>query len=98
MLVPPGVVHAFDNASDGTTTWLNFHVPSTGFAAYLRGDREGFDSSDPPADGGRPAAEAVIAIDAVSVTLGALALELADTPGERAFALADGQMLNVIVR
>ena len=48
VLVPPGVVHAFDNASDGTTTWLNFHAPSTGFAAFLRGERDGFDSTDPP--------------------------------------------------
>jgi mannose-6-phosphate isomerase-like protein (cupin superfamily) len=98
VLVPPGVVHAFDNAGDGTTTWLNFHAPSTGFAAYLRGERDGFDSSDPPADGGRPASEAVIATDAVSVALGDLALEIGDTAGERHFALCDGRVLNVIVR
>jgi len=73
-------------------------VPSTGFAAYLRDERDGFDSSDPPADGGRSASEAVIATDAVTVTLGDLALEVADTPGERHFALSDGRVLNVIVR
>jgi mannose-6-phosphate isomerase-like protein (cupin superfamily) len=52
VLVPPGVVHAFDNDSDSVARWLNFHGPSTGFADYLRGDREGFDSFDPPEDGG----------------------------------------------
>jgi quercetin dioxygenase-like cupin family protein len=52
VLVPPGVVHAFDNDSDAVARWLNFHSPSTGFADYLRGEREGFDSFDPPADGG----------------------------------------------
>jgi hypothetical protein len=98
VLVPPGVVHAFDNASDGTTTWLNFHAPSTGFAAFLRGERDGFDSTDPPADGGRPAAEAVIATGAAGAALGHLVLEVSDTPGERHFALPDGRALNVIVR
>jgi mannose-6-phosphate isomerase-like protein (cupin superfamily) len=51
VLVPPNVVHAFDNASDAPACWLNFHAPSTGFMAYLRGDGS-FDSHDPPADGG----------------------------------------------
>jgi mannose-6-phosphate isomerase-like protein (cupin superfamily) len=46
--VPPGVVHAFDNDSDSVARWLNFHGPSTGFADYLRGERDGFDSFDPP--------------------------------------------------
>jgi catechol 2,3-dioxygenase-like lactoylglutathione lyase family enzyme len=98
VLVPPGVVHAFDNASDGTTTWLNFHAPSTGFAAFLRGERDGFDSTDPPADGGRPAAEAVIAAAAAGAALGHLVLEVSDTPAERHFALPDGRALNVVVR
>src|SRR5439155_21409474 len=62
VLVPPGVVHAFDNASDATARWLNFHAPSTGFLAYLRGERGGFDSEDPPADGGRRAANAVVTL------------------------------------
>jgi quercetin dioxygenase-like cupin family protein len=52
VLVPPGIVHAFDNDSDSVARWLNFHSPSTGFAQYLRGERDGFDSFDPPADGG----------------------------------------------
>ena len=95
VLVPPGVVHAFDNASDGTTTWLNFHAPSTGFAAFLRGERR-FDSADPPADGGLPASEAVIAEQWAA--LGTLELEVSDTAGERCFALPDGRVLNVLLR
>jgi hypothetical protein len=98
VLVPPGVVHAFDNASDGTTTWLNFHAPSTGFAAFLRGARDSFDSTDPPADGGRPSADAVVVTGAGGADLGSLVLEVSDTPGERNFALSDGRVLNVIVR
>jgi quercetin dioxygenase-like cupin family protein len=60
VLVPPNVVHTFENAGPATARWLNFHAPSTGFIAHLRGDREGFDSFDPPADGGRPAADATV--------------------------------------
>jgi quercetin dioxygenase-like cupin family protein len=60
VLVPPNVVHGFDNVSDSTARWLNFHAPSTGFIAYLKGEREGFDSFDPPSDGGRPASDATV--------------------------------------
>jgi quercetin dioxygenase-like cupin family protein len=59
VLVPPDVVHTFANESGATARWLNFHAPSTGFIAHLRGDN-GFDSDDPPADGGRPASEAIV--------------------------------------
>jgi mannose-6-phosphate isomerase-like protein (cupin superfamily) len=62
--VPPLVVHGFRNASDADMRYLNLHAPGTGFAAYMRGLREGakvpFDQHDPPEDGGRPASEAVI--------------------------------------
>ncbi len=97
VLVPPGVVHAFGNASEGTATWLNFHAPSTGFAAFLRGEGE-FDSTDPPANGGRPASDAVIAAGTAGAALGDLVLEVSDTPGERCFALPDGRVLNVLLR
>jgi quercetin dioxygenase-like cupin family protein len=60
VLVPPHLVHGFDNDSDATARWLNFHAPSTGFLAWLRGDVERFDMVPPPADGGRSADEAVI--------------------------------------
>jgi hypothetical protein len=57
-------VHTFVNASDAAATWLNFHAPDNGFAAYLRaarnGDQKAWDSFDPPADGGRPAADVVV--------------------------------------
>ena len=56
--VPPNVIHGFDNDSSQRARFLNFHAPSGGFADYLRGVTPGFDSFDPPADGGRPAAAA----------------------------------------
>ena len=52
VMVPPGLVHGFDNDSDATARWLNFHAPSTGFLSWMRGDRESFDMVPPPADGG----------------------------------------------
>jgi quercetin dioxygenase-like cupin family protein len=62
--VPPDVVHAFANESGAEARWLNLHAPDMGFAAYMRALRDGapvgFDSFDPPADGGRPAAEAIV--------------------------------------
>jgi quercetin dioxygenase-like cupin family protein len=58
--VPPNVVHTFRNSSGATARWLNFHAPSTGFIAYVKGERAGFDSFDAPAGGGRPAAEATV--------------------------------------
>jgi quercetin dioxygenase-like cupin family protein len=62
--VPPNVVHTFVNDGPGEARWLNFHAPDTGFAAYMRGLRDGtdlaWDSFDPPADGGRPTAETVV--------------------------------------
>ena len=61
VVAPPLVVHAFRNASPAEELrYLNFHAPGGGFADYLRGSTPGFDSEDPPADGGRPAGEALI--------------------------------------
>jgi quercetin dioxygenase-like cupin family protein len=60
VLVPPGVVHAFDNDGTAEARFLDLHAPNGGFAAYLRGDDSDFDSEDPPADGGRPASDAVV--------------------------------------
>lgn len=62
VLVPPNVVHTFDNVSDTTARWLNFHAPSTGFISYLRGERDGFDSYDPPAEGGRSGTDATVTL------------------------------------
>jgi quercetin dioxygenase-like cupin family protein len=62
--VPQDVVHTFRNESGSTAAFLNYHAPSGGFAANLLGRRDGrevaWDSYDPPADGGRPANEAVV--------------------------------------
>jgi quercetin dioxygenase-like cupin family protein len=62
--VPPNLIHSFANEGDGEARFLNFHTPDGGFAAYMRGQRDGvdigFDSFDPPADGGLDPGEAVI--------------------------------------
>ncbi len=60
--VPPGVVHGFDSGSAAQVRFLNFHAPSGGFADYLRGVTPGFDSFDPPGDGGQPVAEAIVSL------------------------------------
>lgn len=52
VVFPPGVVHGFDNDSDGLTHAFNFHMPSFGFADYMRGRNSAFDQFDPPEDGG----------------------------------------------
>src|ERR687886_1341044 len=64
---PPEVVHTFRNASDEPAIFLNVHAPSMGFADMLRARRDGrhedaerFDQLDPPPDGGRPVADAVV--------------------------------------
>jgi quercetin dioxygenase-like cupin family protein len=65
---PAGVAHSFMNDDADDVTWLNIHTPDAGFAAFLRGGRDGqaqpFDSFDVPAetdgDGGRPVADAVV--------------------------------------
>src|SRR5437870_2469547 len=59
VLIPAGVVHTFANESDGDVRWLNFHAPDAGFAQFLR-DSSRWDSHAPPADGGRPAADAIV--------------------------------------
>jgi mannose-6-phosphate isomerase-like protein (cupin superfamily) len=78
-LAPPLVVHGFRNASDSEMQYLNFHAPGGGFAPYLRGEQPGFDSEDPPADGGRPVTDAYIGTGEV----------LADRPGLRVSLLVD---------
>ncbi len=59
VLVPPGLVHGFDNDGPGELRFLNFHAPGCGFADYLRGRGE-FDQHEPPADGGRPVSDALV--------------------------------------
>lgn len=62
---PPNMVHTFRNDGPGRARFLNFHVPSGGFADYLRAMRDGgdgswFDQADPPADGGRPLSDGAV--------------------------------------
>jgi quercetin dioxygenase-like cupin family protein len=61
---PPNVVHTFVGDGDVDAHFLNFHTPDCGFAASLRGRRDGnevaWDSFDPPPDGGGQASEAVV--------------------------------------
>jgi mannose-6-phosphate isomerase-like protein (cupin superfamily) len=52
LVIPPSVVHGFDNDSAAHARCFNFHMPSFGFADYMRGKNPGFDQLDPPADGG----------------------------------------------
>jgi quercetin dioxygenase-like cupin family protein len=52
LLVPPGVVHGFDNDSTASARCFNIHAPSFGFGDYLRGRNPDFDQHDPPPDGG----------------------------------------------
>jgi mannose-6-phosphate isomerase-like protein (cupin superfamily) len=60
VLVPPLAVHTFANTSSAPATWLNFHAPSTGFLAYVRGESEAFDSADVPAAGQLDTADGVV--------------------------------------
>jgi quercetin dioxygenase-like cupin family protein len=106
--VPPNVVHSFRNDSDAEASWLNFHAPDTGFAAYLRAARDGvpdtqFDSFDPPADGGLAPGAATVAGDVDSVTVPGLCVMVrrAGPPSQDAsfsFELGDGRALDVTAR
>ena len=61
---PPEVAHALRNDSDGPARWLTIHARDGGFAAFMRGIRDGveveWDISAVPPDGGRPASEAIV--------------------------------------
>jgi quercetin dioxygenase-like cupin family protein len=62
---PPGVAHSFRNDGPERARFLNFHAPSERFHDHMRGMRAGedtswFDQYDPPPDGGRPFADAVV--------------------------------------
>jgi len=71
------VAHSLRNDSDRPTRWLTIHARDGGFAAFMRGIRDGvevaafmrgirdgveieWDISAVPADGGRPASEAIV--------------------------------------
>ena len=103
-LAPPLVVHGFRNGTDAELRYLNFHAPNGGFADYLRGTATGFDSEDPPADGGLPATDAVVVppgTAGVLVERDEIRIEARDEPGPPVgrltclFALDDGRVLEI---
>ena len=61
---PPGLAHSFRVAESGPARWLTIHAPDGGFAAFMRGLRDGiqveWDIAPVPADGGLPAGQMVI--------------------------------------
>jgi quercetin dioxygenase-like cupin family protein len=85
-LAPPLVAHGFRNASDADVKYLNFHAGGGGFATYIRGDAPGFDSFDPPADGGRPLEDAYIGTGEVVL----------DRPGLRVSLLCDVDEIAIV--
>lgn len=60
VLVPREIVHTFANKSNATARWLNFHAPSTGFIAALKGGPP-FDSEEAPREGGGSIDDALVA-------------------------------------
>jgi mannose-6-phosphate isomerase-like protein (cupin superfamily) len=62
--VPPQVSHSVRNDSDRPARWLTVHARDGGFAAFMRGVRDGveveWDISAVPADGGLLASEAIV--------------------------------------
>jgi mannose-6-phosphate isomerase-like protein (cupin superfamily) len=105
VIAPPLVVHAFRNASPTEELrYLHFHAPSGGFADYLRGRQTGFDSEDPPADGGRSVEEALIVTaedGPLLVDREEIRIEVRDAPGPASnrltclYALEDGGLLEI---
>ena len=59
VVLPPNVVHGFDNDGSDSMLVYNLHLPASGFANYLRGRNPDFDQHDPPADGGADPASAI---------------------------------------
>jgi mannose-6-phosphate isomerase-like protein (cupin superfamily) len=103
-LAPPLVVHGFRNGSDAEVRYLNFHAPGGGFADYLRGVTPGFDSEDPPADGGRPAEDSlIVTVDEgpLLVDRSEIRIEVRDKPGPASnrltclHTLEDGRLLEI---
>lgn len=66
--VPPGVVHSFRTTGDRPSRRLTLHAPDGGFAAFMRGVRDGVtierDISPAPSHGGLPASEAAVSVRA----------------------------------
>ncbi|MEO8687729.1 MAG: cupin domain-containing protein [Solirubrobacteraceae bacterium] len=84
--VPPLVVHGFRNESDAELRYLNFHAPGAGFADYMRALGDGrtltYDQEPPPAEGVRPASEAVIGEPGLGVHLDIDAIRVEEVRSE----------------
>ena len=101
---PPQLVHGFRNAGDAELRYLNFHAPSAGFADYLRGRNRDFDQWEPPADGGLPVAEAIVAppgAGGILIDRDEIRIEVRDEPRQASggltcfSALEDGRFLEI---
>ena len=61
---PPGVAHAYGTAGTRPARWLIIHASDGGFAAFMRGLRDGvkveWDIAPVPLDGGLPAGHAIV--------------------------------------
>ena len=64
---PPEVAHSFHTDGDRPARWLTIHAQDGGFAAFMRGRRDGieveWDISKVPATGGLAASEAIVSPD-----------------------------------
>jgi mannose-6-phosphate isomerase-like protein (cupin superfamily) len=71
---PAVVVHSVRTVGDRPASWLTIHTPDGGFAAFMRGIRDGvqvdWDIAPVPADGGLSASDAIVRTDAVDGTSG----------------------------
>ncbi len=67
LAAPPHVAHSFANQSGRPARWLTIHAHDGGFAAFMRGVRDGvaveWDIAAVPADGGPPASAAIVSPD-----------------------------------
>lgn len=59
VILPPDVVHGFDNDGAESALFYNFHMPASGFGDYLRGRNPDFDQHEPPAHGGADPSSAI---------------------------------------
>jgi mannose-6-phosphate isomerase-like protein (cupin superfamily) len=64
LAAPPLVAHSFRTAGDRPARWLTIHAHDGGFAAFMRGLRDGtkieWDISAVPSDGGLPASYGIV--------------------------------------
>src|SRR5215469_6396442 len=63
---PPGVAHSFRVADSGPARWLTIHAPDGGFAAFMRGLRDGikveWGIAPVPTNGGLPAEGGIMSL------------------------------------